>query len=115
MSILEKVKSFGSKSLFWVDEICACILALVSLLLFAGAVFATAYLVYLGATWIPNTVVFGGLVVVSAACIRAVWCLWKDLHHEELATVFNLIISTVFSGVSVVVQLIQALVLKVNK
>jgi hypothetical protein len=114
-ALLEKVKAFGSRSLFVVDEICAYILALVSLMLLAGTVAATAYLAYLGTLWLPNTVVLVGLLAASAACVRAVWLLWRDLHHEEIATVTNLAITTVFSGLSVSYLYLRALVSKVNK
>jgi len=114
-TLLEKVRAIGSKALYVVDEICAGVLVVMSLLMLAGVVASAAYLVYLGALWLPNTLVLVVAVAVVAACARAVWCLWQAMHDYEIDTALNLLIATVFSGIAYVSDLIKVLVEKVNK
>lgn len=113
--MLETAKEIGAKALYYLDEVCSFILVAMSLVLFTSMVAGTVYLVVLGASWLPNTLVLILVGLVVAACLRATYVLWQDLHEYQIATVVNLAIATVFSGIAYVSDRVRALIERMNQ
>lgn len=113
--MLETAKEIGAKALYYLDEVCSFILVAMSLVLFTSMVAGTVYLVVLGASWLPNTLVLILVGLVVAACLRATYVLWQDLHEYQIATVVNLAIAAVFSGIAYVSDRVRALIERMNQ
>jgi phosphatidylglycerophosphate synthase len=113
--MLETVKEVGAKALYYLDEVCAFIMVAMSLVLFTSMIAGTVYLVVLGASWLPNTLVFVLVGLIIAACLRAAYVMWQDLHEYQIATVVNLAIATFFSGIAYVSDRVRALIERMNQ